>query len=61
MRPRKLNVGDRITFKAATRCSYRKATRVVTGFWITGEPEVSYAGWRGFVVHWHEILEVRKA
>lgn len=51
-----IKVGDRITFKAATRWSHRKATRVVNGFYC-GRPTVRYAGCGGFIVHPFEILE----
>jgi len=54
-----INVGDRITFKAATRSSHRKATRMVTGFTINGRPEVRYEGWADFVVSPWEIIEVK--
>lgn len=58
MRRVNLNIGDRITFKAATRDSYKKMTRVVTGFWPDGCPTVRAHGWSDFVVRWNEILEV---
>lgn len=53
----KIKIGDRITFKAATRFSYSKATRVVNGF-CNGMPTVRYAGWPNFIVRPNEILEV---
>lgn len=54
-----INEGDRITFKAATRHSYRKVTRVVNGFWLsTNKPTVRYQGWSDFAVQAHEIIEV---
>jgi len=58
MRRVKLNIGDRITFKAATRDSYKKITRVVTGFWSNGCPTVRAHGWSDFVVRWNEISAV---
>jgi hypothetical protein len=53
-----IKVGDRIKFKSATRDSYRVATRVVRGLDSQGRPLVGYAGWRDFIVHWHEMIEV---
>lgn len=57
---RKMRVGDLLTFKAATRYSYRKATRVITGFDSYGRPEVRYAGWSGFIVQPKEIISVQR-
>lgn len=57
---KKMRVGDLLTFKAATRCSYRKATRVITGFDNIGRPLVRYAGWSGFIVQPREIIEVKR-
>ncbi|MCB8882910.1 hypothetical protein ACELLULO517_21870 [Acidisoma cellulosilytica] len=57
---KQIKVGDRIKFKAATRDRYRMATRVVRGFDNQGRPLVGYAGWRDFIVHRHEIIEVLK-
>jgi hypothetical protein len=56
----KMRIGDLLTFKAATRCSYRKATRVITGFDRFGRPEVSYSGWSGFVVMANEIISIQR-
>lgn len=61
MRRRKLNIGDRITFKAATRAGNPKLRRVVNGFWIDGSPMVRAHGCADFVVHWHEISAVHPA
>lgn len=61
VRRQKLKVGDRITFRAVTRDSDRTVTRKVTGFWITGEPEVRYAGYSNFIVHWREISAVERS
>lgn len=60
MMRRKMRVGDLLTFKAATRCSYRKATRKITGFMPDGRPEVTYAGWSGFIVQPREIISVER-
>jgi len=60
-RRKKMAVGDLLTFKAATRCSYRKATRKITGFDHYGRPLVRYAGWSDFIVQPKEILSVEKA
>lgn len=48
-------IGDRITFRAATRWSDRKATRVVNGF-FNGRPTVRFGGWADFVVRPEEII-----
>lgn len=60
-RLKKMRVGDLLTFKAATRYSYRKATRVITGFDSFGRPGVRYAGWHGFIVHPKEIIAIERA
>jgi len=51
-----MKIGDRLTFKAATRAHCRKATRPITGFDSYGRPLVNYAGWRGFIVRHDEII-----
>ena len=51
-----IQIGDRITFRAATRWSDKPATRVVNGF-IAGNPTVRYGGWAQFIVRVDEILE----
>jgi hypothetical protein len=61
MARKKLRIGDLLTFKAATRCSYRKATRKITGFDALGRPLVTYAGWSGFIVRPQEILSTERA
>jgi len=61
MTKRKMQVGDLLTFKAATRCSYRKATRIITGFDSFGRPLVRYAGWTDFIVQPKEIISSEKA
>lgn len=58
MRSRKLNIGDRITFKAITRAGAPKLTRVVNGFHCSGEPTVRAHGYSDFVVHWKEISAI---
>lgn len=60
MKRRKMQIGDLLTFKAATRCSYRKATRRITGFDSYGRPLVRYAGWSGFIVRLSEIISVEQ-
>ncbi|TXH82288.1 MAG: hypothetical protein E6Q77_06570 [Rhizobium sp.] len=60
MTRKKMRVGDLLTFKAATRYSYRKATRVITGFDSYGRPEARYAGWSGFIVQPKEIISVQR-
>lgn len=52
-----MKIGDRLTFKAATRSHYRKATRVIVGFDLHGRPMVRYHGWGNFIVQPHEILK----
>ena len=55
----KIEIGDRITFRAATRDGNRKMTRVVNGFWLDGTmPTVRAHGWSNFIVRLHEIIEV---
>lgn len=58
MTQHKMSVGDLLTFKAATRCSYRKATRKIKGFDHLGRPLVGYAGWSDFIVQPKEIISV---
>jgi hypothetical protein len=73
MTRKRMRIGDLLTFKAATRDSYRKATRVITGFDNTGRPLVRYAGfdntgrplvryagWSDFIVQPREIIEVKR-
>lgn len=61
MARRKMRVGDLLTFKSATRCSFRKATRKITGFDHLGRPTVRYAGWSDFIVLPKEIISVERA
>ena len=61
MGKRKMRVGDRLTFKAATRSHYRKATRPIRGFTPQGRPMVAYHGWSDFVVQPHEIISCEPA
>jgi len=58
MRKPKFKIGDWLTFKAATRASYRKARRKITGIDEIGRPMVSYNGWSGFVVRFDEVIKV---
>jgi hypothetical protein len=51
-----MEVGDLLTFKSATRYSFRKATRIITGFDSVGRPLVRYAGWSSFIVQPNEII-----
>jgi hypothetical protein len=60
MARKKMRVGDLLTFKAATRCSYRKATRVITGFDSYGRPLVRYVGWANFIVQPKEIISFER-
>ncbi len=61
MRPKKLKIGDSITFKAATRSHFKQATRKVVGIDALGRPQVRYHGWHNFIVHWSEISSVHRA
>lgn len=60
MTRKKMKVGDLLTFKAATRYSFKKATRVITGFDHYGRPLVRYSGWSDFIVQPKEIISVRR-
>jgi len=51
-----IKIGDRITFKVATRSYFQKATRVVNGRFLN-DLTVSYHGWPRFIVKRHEVLE----
>lgn len=57
---KKMHGGDLLTFKAATRCDYKKATRKITGFDNYGRPLVRYAGWADFIVQPKEIISVAR-
>ena len=57
---RKMQIGDRLTFKAATRDRHRKATRVIVGFDEYRRPLVRYAGWDNFIVRKNEIISVEQ-
>lgn len=59
-RRKKMEVGDLLTFKSATRCSFRKATRKIKGFDHLGRPLVGYAGWSDFIVMPKEIISVER-
>lgn len=56
-----INPGDRITFRAVTRHSDRKATRKVLGIDAFGRPLVRYHGTGCFVVRLHEVQRVEPA
>ncbi len=53
-------MGDKIVFKACTRDSFNKATRIVNGFY-NGMPTVRYAGYSDFVVKPSEIITIIKS
>lgn len=57
----RFKVGDRITFKSATRSDYKKATRKIVSIDDLGRPRVRYHGWDNFIVMPTEILDVEKA
>ena len=52
-----INIGDRITFRAACVWSDRTQIRVVNGF-VNGFPTVRFGGWPNFLVRPDEILSV---
>lgn len=56
---KKPQIGDKIIFKACTRDSFNKATRIVNGF-CNGMPTVRYAGYSEFVVKPGEIITIIK-
>ena len=56
----KMKIGDLLTFKAATRYSFKKATRKIVGFDHHGRPLVRYAGWSQFIVRPDEIISVER-
>ena len=57
MKTNKIEIGDKITFRAATRWNCGKVTRVVNGFYDSKNkiPTVRYGGWSDFVVKPNEI------
>lgn len=61
MRPRKIAIGDSITFKAPTRSHFKTATRKVVRIDPMGRPQVRYHGWDDFVVQWSEVTAITKA
>lgn len=61
MRMTKLAIGDRITFRAATRSHDRRATRKVVAIDHEGRPLVRYHGYDNFVVHWREVEAIERA
>lgn len=60
MTRKKIEIGDYITFQAATRWSGAKVKRKVVSFDHVGRPCVRYGGWSDFVVHPNEIKKVEK-
>ena len=56
----KSDIGKRITFKAVTRWSCSKATRVIQGITLNGRPEVRYGGWSNFVIRPEEIIKIHR-
>jgi|14_taG_2_1085336.scaffolds.fasta_scaffold163346_2 hypothetical protein len=50
-------IGQKITFKSATRSGYAKATRLINGSWC-GLPTVRFHGWSNFVIKEDEIIEI---
>jgi len=58
MRAKKSDIGKRVVFRATTRCSDRKTTRVIKGILENGNIEVTYAGWPDFQVYPREIIEI---
>lgn len=61
MRPRKIAIGDSITFRAATRSHDRRASRKVVGIDHEGRPLVRYHGWSNFIVQWCEVEAIERA
>ena len=67
----KIEVGDRITFRAVTRHSDKSVSRLVNGFvtkdgtgWIGSDerwPTVRFEGWDKFIVRPWEITDVEGA
>jgi hypothetical protein len=54
------DIGKRVTFKAATRWSFAKATRIIRKVHSNGNIEVRFGGWDAFIVRPHEIIEVHE-
>lgn len=55
-----IEVGDKITFKAACRWGCKKVTRIVKAIDSYGRPQVGYGGYSHFIVKLDEISEVVK-
>ena len=53
-------VGELLTFKAATRSHYKQATRVIVSVDHVGRPCVRYHGWSNFAVWPDEIISVER-
>lgn len=60
MTKRTIEIGDYITFKAATRWSYSKARRKVVSFDHLNRPCVRFGGYSDFIVKPHEISKIEK-
>lgn len=58
---RKINIGDKVTFKAATLYSYETVTRKVKEVYASGNVAVRYAGYSDFIVYPQEIKKVEKS
>lgn len=56
-----MKVRDWLTFKSATRDSFRKAERKIRYIDPDGRPCVGYNGWTLFIVQIDEIMSVREA
>lgn len=56
----RMRVGDLLTFKAATRASFRTVTRKIRDFDPFGRPLVGYEGWPDFIVQPGEIKMVHR-
>ena len=54
-----IKVGQKIKVKCATRWGWVRGWRVVNGKDQRGFPTIRCGGWANFIVHPHEIQEVR--
>jgi hypothetical protein len=54
----KAEIGDYLTFKAATRSHYKIAVRRVREIDHLSRPCVAYHGYRDFAVRWEEVLSI---
>ena len=55
-----IKVGTKIEFKACTRWSNKKETRIVNGFTKKGLPTIRFGGWSDFVLNEKEIIRIIK-